>query len=251
MFGWFRPQCPVDPVAKQWLEERLEWLACQFGIDVFVRRAVILPNDDFFPDRYDGSEESVRTLLDRVCAYMDVDPNEVDLELFDDPHSLWLVNERGQYLPHAAGLYDAETNRTIIHLESSQIIHPMALVGTMAHEIAHHRLLGDARIDADAFDGELLTDLTAVYHGFGIFLANFPAAWESGFTTWPETDVRKSEYMTLPMLGHTLAHTAWLREDRSPKWSRHLRLDARACFHQGLRYLWETGDSRFKLHDSL
>ncbi len=32
------------------------------------------------------------------------------------------------------------------------------------------------RADRDAFDNELLTDLTAVYHGFGVFLANNRAA---------------------------------------------------------------------------
>lgn len=24
MFGWFRATCPVDPAAKEWIEERLQ-----------------------------------------------------------------------------------------------------------------------------------------------------------------------------------------------------------------------------------
>ncbi|MBM4094920.1 MAG: hypothetical protein FJ276_36745 [Planctomycetes bacterium] len=78
MFGWFRPTCPLEPHAKAWTEERLGWLADQFGLDVLNRRAVILPTADFFPDEYDGTEESVRVLLDRLCAYMDADPERVD-----------------------------------------------------------------------------------------------------------------------------------------------------------------------------
>ncbi len=246
MLRWFRPSCPVDPVAKGWIEERLGWLADQFGLDVFTRRALVLPTPEFFPDEYNGTDDSVRALLDRVCAYMDADPGRVDLELFTDRADFWLVNDRGQYMAREAGLYDEGAQKTVIHLETSQIADPMTLVGTMAHEIAHLRLLGEDRIFPDTFDNELLTDLTVVFHGLGIFLANVPRAWESDFTTWPGTEVRKPEYMTQPMFGYALAHTAWYRHQRRPEWTRFLRMDARASFNQGVRYLWDTEDSQFK-----
>lgn len=247
MSGWFRPTCPLDVVAKGWIEERLAWLAEHFGVDVFTRRSLILPTADFFPDKYDGTDESIRALLDRVCAYMDADSERVELEFFTDNASLWLVDERGKYVGHNAGLYDEQSHRTVIHLETSQIAEPTTLVGTMAHEIAHLRLVGEDRVSSDAFDNELLTDLTVVFYGLGIFLANIPRAWESDFTIWPGTDMRKPEYMTQPMFGYALAHMAWSRNERKPDWSRYLRLDARACFKHSLRYLWSTGDSSFKL----
>lgn len=199
MFGWFRPTCPVDPSAKKWVERRLQWLASEFGLDTFVRRAMILPLEEFFPDAYDASQKSVRVLLDRVCRYMDADPRLVELELFTDRNEVWLVNDRGQYLPRTAGLYDERSHKTVIHLETSQLDEPMTLVGTIAHELAHLRLLGERRIPDDVFDNELLTDLTVVFHGLGLFLANVPRTWPSDFTTWPGSNGRKPEYMTQPM----------------------------------------------------
>ncbi len=246
MFGWFRPSCPIDPHAKRWIEKRLQWLANQFGLDTFTRRALILPLEEFFPDRYDGSEESVCTLVNRVCTYMDVDPALVELEFYTDRGNIWLVNDRGKYMPRPAGLYNEQTGRTLIQLETSQFDNPMTLVGTAAHELAHLRLLGERRIKSTVFDNELLTDLTVVFHGLGIFLANVPRAWESLLTNWPGTDAKRSEYMTQPMFGYALAHAAWFRNERKPKWARHLRMDARASFKQGLQYLWATSDSEFK-----
>lgn len=246
MSPWFRPICPVDTNAKAWIERRLQFLADEFGRDVFSRRALVLPLEEFFPDRYDASDESVRKLMDRVCGYMDADPALVELEFFTDRGEVWLVNDRGQYLPHEAGLYDEQAQRTVIHLETSQLDEPMTLVGTIAHELAHLRLLGERRIPHDVFDSELLTDLTVVFHGLGIFLANDPRAWESHFTKWPGTDARQPEYMTQPMFGYALAHAAWFRKEQKPQWAKYLRMDARASFKQGLRYLWETGDSEFK-----
>lgn len=246
MFGWFRPVCPVEPHAKRWIEERLLWLADELGLDVFTRRALILPLAEFFPDRYDATDESVRRLVRRVCGYMDVDPDRVELEFFTDRANLWLVNENGHYLPRAAGLYDEDADQIVIRLETSQFDDPMTLVGTTAHELAHLRLLGEKRIDPDVFDNELLTDLTVVFHGLGIFLANVPRAWISDFSTWPGTDVRRSEYMTQPMFGYALAHAAWLRDERKPAWAKHLRVDARASFKQGMQYLLVTGDSQLR-----
>jgi len=46
MFKWFKPQCPVDPEAKRWIEKRLHWLSEQFGQETFTRRAIILPTRD-------------------------------------------------------------------------------------------------------------------------------------------------------------------------------------------------------------
>lgn len=246
MLGWFRPKCPVDPHAKKWIEERLRWLSDEFGRDVFARRALILPLEEFFPERYDATPESVQVLANQVCAYMDVDPECVQLEFYTHRGDLGLVNERGQALGRAVGTYHEESGTFVIRLETSQFDEPMMLVGTIAHELAHLRLLGERRISSRIFDNELLTDLAVVFHGLGIFVANAPGAWERDGKTWPGTDVRRAEYMTQPMVGYALAHAAWFRNERKPLWAKHLRLDARASFKQGLRYLWETADSQFK-----
>ena len=230
--------------AKRWVEQRLCWLADEFGRDVFIRRAMILPTEEFFPEPFDGSDASIRAMLDQVCRYMDAEPEDVELELFEDRQDYLLVNEHGQAIGQAAGLYEKD-GRTRIHIEASQAADPVVLVGTMAHEIAHHRLLGERRIRATAYDHELLTDLTVVFHGLGIFLANCPRAWESDFTRWPGTDLLKPEYMTLPMFGYALAHAAWLRGETKPAWAKRLRRDARASLKQGIDYLQRTDDSTF------
>lgn len=247
MFGWFRPTCPVDAIAKGWLEERLGWLSDQFGFDTFTRRAVVLPTADFFPDPYDRSDAAVRRLFERVCRYMEVDPRGIHLEFHRDHSSLRLTDERGRDIPNAAaGLYGTDSFGTVIRLETTYVDDPMDMVGTIAHELAHHRLLGENRISRDVFDNELLTDLTVVFHGMGIFLANRPHQWDSMFSVWPGTSARRPEYMTYPMYGYALALSAWCRNEERPPWAKHLRMDSRASFKQGLRYLRKTGDSGFR-----
>lgn len=247
MLDWlFPPSCPCDPAAKAWVEERLQWLSEEFDDHAFNGRPLVLPTPNFFPDSYDGSKKSVRTLLERVCEYMDVVPSLVSMKLVSDSRNSGFVNEAGQDLPTAAGTYEEGERKFIIRIDKDGLADPMGLVGTIAHELAHVRLLGESRVMREIYDNELLTDLTVVYFGLGIFLANMPRAWESQYSKWPDSDLIKPEYMTRPMFGYALAHLAWFRGEERPDWSAHLHWNARPDLKQAIRFLFKTGDSAYK-----
>jgi hypothetical protein len=117
-------------------------------------------------------------------------------------------------------------------------------VATMAHELAHVRLMGEDRVQSGVWDNELLTDLTVIFHGLGIFSANHPAYWYEHASNWPDTDIPRPEYMTSPMLAHALAYRSWLREELPVKWNRHLKPASRAEFKQACRFFREMDKKR-------
>lgn len=232
----FRPRCPVDPTTRGWINRRWKWLMDEFGSDFMIDAPTVLPTKEFFPDSYDASEEAVRTLVDRVCGYMHVSCDLLDLDFFSEERRPHFVDEHGHAIGGAAGLFQSG-HRFTIRLERTQFHNPMLLVGTIAHELAHARTLGENRCSHGEYDNELLTDLTAVFHGLGIFLANHPRHWQSDAGTWPGTDIFKPEYMTLPMYAYALALRCWLREEPMPKWKKHLRFGVRTEFKSALRFL--------------
>lgn len=245
MFGWlFGSGCPLDPQGKAWMEERLAWLRDEFGADDLYGGTMVLPTPEFFPDPYDGSRDAVYTLFDRVCGYMGVEPGLLRLEFFRlAPNAMFLVNDSGEALPiGAAGWYEGE----LIRLNEDELPNPMSLVGTLAHELAHQRLLGEDRIMSDVFDNELLTDLTVVFKGLGIFLANVPRHWDGNYTYWPGTELRKPEYMTGPMFGYALALLAWVRGETHPAWAKYITSGVRSELRQGLRFLLKHGTDKLK-----
>lgn len=237
MFSFFRrkPRCPIDEVTRNWIESRWKWLTEEFGGEFMIDTPTVLPTDQWFPDPYDRSEDAVRTLVERVSGFMHVPFSLVDLEFYSEDGRPRFVNDNGLEMGGTAGTYE-ERDRHHIRIEHNQALEPMHLVGTVAHELSHARLLGENRLDPDVYDNELLTDLNVVFHGLGVFLANVPRHWPADATTWPGTSQYKPEYMTTPMFGYALAYRCWLREE-SPDWLGHLVPGVRAEFKAGMKFL--------------
>lgn len=209
---------------------------------------MIEPTEDFFPDAFEDSEAAFRRMLDRICRDMDVDADEVDLVFIrDHAQELYLEDAAGHAVSlAAAGTWHEASGRTQISISRRHNPSPIDLVGTFAHELAHHKLLGGGLLYGDEFDNELLTDLTAVFHGFGIFLGNSPRNWASQNTTWPNSRVSRPEYLSLPMYAYALAHRLWLRGERKADWMRFLSYDLRPNVRQGIAFLTKTGNSAYR-----
>ena len=83
----------------------------------------------------------------------------------------------------------------------------------------------------------------------GIFCANSAlretTIREGRFSWW---SLSKKGYLPLRMRGYGMSLFAWARGERKPEWMKALRLDARESMSNGLRYLWKSGDSVFRIN---
>ena len=209
MFG-FRPKLPITEEQRVWIDEGFSRLEKLLGRTRMTDTEVVLPNDSFFPDRYDQSTDSAHRLFQRLCTLMQVDPSTIALDLFPDATDelrevvpVW--SSRGHARQCAAGLYyrpdeSAQDKRAEISLLHSLLKNPARLIATIAHELGHAILLGGNLIDPDTPDHEPLTDLLTVFLGLGILTANAAAHFqqftEAGRQGWSMSDwaiwVRKS-----------------------------------------------------------
>jgi hypothetical protein len=226
------PECPIDPESKAWIDRRWAWLIRQFGAKTLCSSQVILPTPEFFPDPFDHQEEDLQPMLDRVCGYMDVDPEEIQLLVYEERRPTVGESEG------TAGLYRQVNGVFQIAIELSLLSDPLALVATMAHELGHVLLLGKGRISPKDEDHEPLTDLLTVFLGLGVFTANSVIRednWIAGHVSgW---SMKRQGYLTMPMFGYAFALFARDRDEGDPSWASELRKDVRASFEQSLRYL--------------
>ena len=173
MLSWFRPRCPVDAREQSWIDENLAWLAGQFGLDVFLRRAVLVPKEGFFPRRFAGTEPAIHELLAPLCRQMDLKPSTVELEFFSDDQRVGFVDEHG----HPVGLTAGQFEPGVVRLDRNDCHDLSLVVGMVAHELGRQRLIGESRVTGEEYDAELLADLTVVFRGLGVFHANSPRSY--------------------------------------------------------------------------
>jgi hypothetical protein len=236
MFGWFRskPQCTIDPLTREWVDKRWDWLEGQFGLERLRSATVVLPRHEFFPDPYSGTEEDARRMLDRVCEYMEIDPTTVALSLYEDRNPVY----EGEWRQGTAGLYHQEAGIFRVWVEVGNLDDPLNLVGTLAHELGHVLLLGHGRISEEVEDHEPLTDLLTVFFGLGVFTANSVIRenyWHEGQVSgW---SMGRQGYLGMPVYGYAFARFARARGEDGSDWAGELRLDVRSAFKEAMRFL--------------
>jgi len=165
----------VDADTAAWHVENFQWLARQFGGAAFTQTKLVLPKPGFFISDGEQGHALALRIFTQVKRYCSMDDWDVELVADDNalardlPPSL-AFNGRSRY---ALGTFGTSGTAVQITYVPALLRHPERLIATFAHELAHY-LLATAREPPPCADDEheFLTDLTAVFLGFGVFLAN-------------------------------------------------------------------------------
>ena len=137
----------------------------------------------------------------------------------------------------ASGTYENTEDRTIISIETGQLKNPISLIATISHELAHHILLGENRIEEN---DELLTDLTAITYGFGIFIGNsrcnFSSYNTNGGYGWESSS---QGYLPEQIIAYAMA---WLSKERNERtdYNQFLKKSIKKYFDQSYEWLLEN-----------
>lgn len=250
MFFSKPPTLDVNEEKRLWLEQQILRLVEVFGAERALKSRVVLPLPEYFPEHYGFDEEGLAKLIAKVCGYMGVDSSLVDCHIYsEDEHSQlgkhftsWSASHSG-----SAGKYYGrvgETGRYMIGVEKSKLRNALSLIATIAHELGHVLLLGEGRISRDDKDHEILTDLTTIYLGMGVFLAN--SAFQ--FRQWNDSakqgwSISQQGYLGQSMSGYALAAWTWMRGDIKAPWSHHLAPNVKDMFKRSLKYLNRGGET--------
>jgi hypothetical protein len=232
----FAHTSPVPDAEREWVETRLRWLESQFG-DTALRGPAILPTDEFFPGVYVGDAEDVRMVVDIVGERMGVEPDSIVVEFGDAEDESLPALPGPRVTSGAAGEYWRRDGQGIVAISMTQAKRPMALVATVAHELAHHLLFGKDRLEPGRRENETLVDLATVFFGLGVFGANAAVEYSAAHTLGGGWRATWLGYLTAPVWGYALAYWAHMRGERDPGWARHLDTNPRVYMKRGLRYL--------------
>lgn len=179
IFG-LRRRPVIDDETIEWEFETFEWLLRNFGgYKKFEATALVLPTDDHFPIQKGlaghGLAEAVFSHVKRHAG-MDDWPCILVAQEADPEPVVGLADIVQGIEPTPAGTFSitgATNVSATITYNPSQLSDPVSLVATLSHELSHFLMATAPTLPPG--DEELLehaTDLTSVFLGFGIFMAN-------------------------------------------------------------------------------
>lgn len=198
----FRQRQLLDEDTAAWHLDNFIWLMEEFGRDGdFAATELVLPRPGFFPTEGKTGHALAEHLFEKVREYCVMDTWKVTLVADENPLAMAggeveAVAVAAQ--PHAAGTFSVTEGGVVITYTPDLLKRPTNLIATFAHELAHYLLLtAQTEPICEADEREFLTDLTAAFMGFGVFLANarFEHVSNAGATGWrrsgylPETDL--------------------------------------------------------------
>jgi hypothetical protein len=177
----------VDDDTAAWHIDNFAWLIRQFGGGAGLAQSkLVLPGPGFFVADGESGHALALRIFDQVKAYCGMSDWEVDLVADDNPLADQGARSLAMIAPqrHALGTFGVAGNRIVISYVPSLLKRPDQFIATLAHELAHY-LLATRREPppCEEDEREFLTDLAAVYLGFGVFLANarfFHESYEDG-----------------------------------------------------------------------
>lgn len=210
---------PITDNDREWIDSDIDWLRKAFGEDHFRSIRTVTPTKSFYSMQFDGSKEYAQFVLETTRKLMAIkDDEKVSLEFYNTET---IEGSNGQPLTvkgdlygrwnDAAGTYQEVEGGTIISLDERQLKDPISLIATISHELSHLILLGEDWIKEN---DEYLTDLTAIFYGFGVFLGNakFKHLTENtGFgSAW---SVSSQGYLPEQIIAYATAQLSFLRKE--------------------------------------
>jgi hypothetical protein len=223
--------CPVEEAERLWLEHSFLYLLEIFGRTFTKNKKVLVPHSNDFPVEYDGSEQSAYETLKIVAQQMEVHFNSIKLDFYDE--TLQYITEG-----NPLGLYWGKQENDIfeISLARTALNDPEEMVGTLAHELAHVKLLGENRMEEN---DEKITDLATMFFGLGIFNAN--AALKTFNHGWSTAG-----YLTQMEWGYAFALFANFRKETSAPWLDYLCTNVKADYRQSQLFIASNGLNIFE-----
>lgn len=241
MFWNTKPKLPITIEDKKWIELSIKFLRLSFGEKQFKNIKTVTPTEKFFDRKFEGNEEDAKFILKRTIKLMNVQKKRIQLNFFsdqpiemDDGTILTTPADADGKWKSAAGTYQKSNSITTISIETSQLKDTTSLISTISHELSHQLLLGEKRIIEN---DEYLTDLTAIFFGFGIFLGNSRFKFSTNTNgTGFGWEMSRQGYLPEQIIAYTMAFLSIERRENID-YIEYLNKSMKKYFKQSIKYL--------------
>ncbi|MEO1494883.1 MAG: hypothetical protein AAFV19_22285 [Pseudomonadota bacterium] len=195
----------VDDETADWVEVGFAWLIDTFQPKVFFDETdLILPTRAFFSSPGGDSHETAQAVFDDVRRHMGMTEWHCRLERQEMVHGSQVsdFHQIEPLDPGPSGTFDLDGNEVVISYDPGLMARPVAFIDMLSHELAHYLLANHVDTAPGGAEAhEVMTDLAAIYAGFGVlqlqggsqisgFQDTFAQCWQISHLGYLSSEVR-------------------------------------------------------------
>lgn len=246
MFSLFKRKLPLQPTVtpadKKWIEDSFDWFIKAFSLTKVKGHPFILPGEETVACGKLTNPDQLQMLVDKLCKHWKIDTKSVVIKIFDD---LYSKQWNTPFVPTGehkgpVGMYEQlfEGNNKIfqISIAQSNLNYPDVALTILTHELAHAKLLGGEYVNQQEQNMEPLTDLTCIYFGFGVFLANTCMNQQGNWLS-------RLGYLPNEVISYANALLCYITDYDPSAVTAHLNTNTRELFEQDYKYLTTTNNT--------
>jgi hypothetical protein len=253
VFGLFENRALLEESSSQWLFDAFAWSLDNFDTDLFYYNTVlVLPTNQFFPGRVDSVHGMANLIFSQVKRYAGIShwptriADQSSCSLLDTPQ----VNIKGA-LRNPDGVADesvADERRLLIPYNPQQINNPEGMIATFAHTLAHY--MGQMAKTPPPGGVEYwphVTELLAVYLGFGLMFANSAFTFRGGCGSCYNPNANRDAYLSEQEATYALAIFAVLKGIANSSVTVHLKSHLRGFYKKAVKEISQRTDDLTRL----
>ena len=241
MFGLSQNRTLLEETSAQWLFDAFAWLLDNFEADLFYTDTIlVLPTNQFFPGRVASVHDMACLIFDQVKHYAGVShwPTRVieqsGCALLDPAQ----VEIKGA-LRGPEGISDetvSDERRLLVPYNPQQINNPEGMIATFVHILAHYMAqMARTPPPGGAAYWPHVTELLAIYLGFGLMFANSAFTFRGGCGSCYNPDANRDAYLSEREATYALAVFAVLKQIPNSQVTRHLKSHLRGFYKKAVK----------------
>lgn len=256
MFGLFRKQALLDEASRQWLFDIQAWALRNFGSDIFYRETILVtPTDQHFPGRADSVDAMARLVFDKVKRHAGlahwptrlVPPDTFDPDAQPRLELAGPVRTFGALTPEPV----PEAHMLTLTYQPNMVGNPQALIASFAHTLAHFMAsLAPEEPPGGRENWAQLTEVLAVFMGFGLMVANTAfQAPKGGCGSCRVPGSERTSFLSQHDLTYALALFCTLKGIPNGEVLPHLKSPLRGYYKAATRELRQSDPALAQLRD--
>lgn len=253
MFGLFENRTLLEESSAKWLFDAFAWSLDNFDATLFYNYTVlVLPTNQFFPGRIESVHSMASLIFDQVKRYAGTSHWPTRLA---DQNSCSLLNtpqiEIKGALRDPNGVADdtiTDDRRLLIPYNPQQIQNPEGAIATFSHILAHYMgQMAKAPPPGGVEYWPHVTELLAVYLGFGLMFANSAFTFRGGCGNCYNPHANRDAYLSEREATYALAIFSVLKDVPNSSVTSYLKRHLRGFYKKAVKEINQRTDDVARL----